>query len=274
MFIYKYLFVFFFLISLSFSQNYSIGDTVKNFTESICANGNPGSDTTLFSLSDDDESKIIWLSFFTSWCSACQAEAPITESIYNQYKDQGLIVLGVGFEWLQPYSCEDWDKKFGLSFPIVDDSDYDTYLNYVWGDIYDVPMNVILDHNMVLKYRSYGFYEGVVRSEIDSLILKMNNIDEFKHLQLTPEKFEIEDPYPNPFNPSVNINFYLSFNNSITINIYDILGNKVNILLEDKFLHQGHHNFIWKPINLPSGIYFVNYTIDNEIFSKKIAFVK
>ena len=274
MFICKYLFVFFFLISLSFSQNYSIGDTVKNFTESICANGNSGSDTTLFSLSDDDESKIIWLSFFTSWCSACQAEAPITESIYNQYKDQGLIVLGVGFEWLQPYSCEDWDKKFGLSFPIVDDSDYNTYLDYVWGDIYDVPMNVILDHNMVVKYRSYGFYEGVVRSEIDSLILNMNNVDEFNHLQLTPEKFEIKDPYPNPFNPYVNIDFYTPINNTVSIYIYDILGKKINVILENQYLRQGYHNFSWKPSNMTTGIYFVNYIIDNKNYSKKIAFVK
>jgi len=274
MLIFKYIFVFFFIISFSLGQTYSIGDTVDNFTESICANGNSGSDTTLFSLSDDDESKIIWLSFFTSWCSSCQAEAPITESIYNQYKEEGLVVLGLGFDWLQPYSCEDWDKKFGLSFPIVDDSNYDTYLDYVWGDIYDVPMNIILDHNMVVKYRSYGFYESVVRSEIDSLILKMNNVDEFDNLQLTPEKFQIKDPYPNPFNPSVNIDFYTPMNNNVSIYIYDILGKKINVILESQYLRQGYHNFSWKPSNMTAGIYFVNYIIDNKNYSKKIAFVK
>ena len=274
MLIFKYIFVFFFIISFSPGQTYSIGDTVDNFTESICANGNSGSDTTLFSLSNDDESKIIWLSFFTSWCSSCQAEAPITESIYNQYKEMGLVVLGLGFDWLQPYSCEDWDKKFGLTFPIVDDSNYDTYLDYVWGDVYDVPMNVILDHNMVVKYRSYGFYEAVVRSEIDSLILKMNNVDEFDNLQLTPEKFEIKDPYPNPFNPSVNIDFYTPINNTVSIYIYDILGNKINVILENQYLRQGYHNFSWKPSNMTTGIYFVNYIIDNKNYSKKIAFVK
>ena len=274
MLIFKYIFVFFFIISFSRGQTYSIGDTVDNFTESICANGNSGSDTTLFSLSDDDESKIIWLSFFTSWCSSCQAEAPITESIYNQYKEEGLVVLGLGFDWLQPYSCEDWDKKFGLTFPIVDDSNYDTYLDYVWGDVYDVPMNVILDHNMVVKYRSYGFYEAVVRSEIDSLILKMNNVDRFDHLQLTPEKFEIKDPYPNPFNPSVNIDFYTPVNNGVSIYIYNMLGNKIDVILENQYLRQGHYNFTWKPVNMPTGVYFINYIIDNKTYSKKIAFVK
>jgi len=270
-FLNKYIIVFFSLISLCFSQNYSIGDTVDNFTESLCANGE--GDITLFDYVQDDP-KIFWLSFFTSWCSSCQAEAPITESIYNQYKDQGLVVLGLGFDWMQPYSCEDWDKKFGLSFPIFDDSNYDTYLDYVWGDIYDVPMNVILDHNMIVKYRSYGFYEGVVRDQIDSLLYKMDIVNKVNNTNLLPSEIILKEPYPNPFNPSVNISFFLNSKSYMSINIYDILGNKVNSIIENKFLDKGFYNMIWKPNNISGGIYFINYIIDNKTYSKKIAFIK
>ena len=60
-------------------------------------------------------------------------EAPLTENIWQVHQDQPVVILGAGSDWGQPYSCEEWAYTFGLSYPLLDDSDgmYIIYLELV-----------------------------------------------------------------------------------------------------------------------------------------------
>lgn len=46
----------------------------------------------------DLEGKVVVLDFWASWCSPCKKYLPETQVLYEKYKDQGLVVLGVNIE--------------------------------------------------------------------------------------------------------------------------------------------------------------------------------
>ncbi len=76
--------------------------------------------------------------------------------------------------------------------------------------------------------------------------------------------------FPNPFNPSVAINFSMTEESEVDIEIYDLQGKRVKYLVKNDIL-AGEQLLIWngrnehnKPVS--SGIYFVKVSINDEIF--------
>lgn len=90
---------------------------------------------------------------------------------------------------------------------------------------------------------------------------------------LTPSGFEVSPNYPNPFNPSTTINYQLSKSGEVNIEIYNALGEKV--YFENKGIQrEGKHQFKWNAAGLPSGIYLVRLSLDNNIKTIKTLLLK
>ena len=90
-------------------------------------------------------------------------EAPVTQEYFDLYADSGLVVIGMGGDWGQPYTCEGWVDNFGLGYPII--SDEDTYDEYEYGGLGTnlftdtwIPYNIIIDHTMEIVYSSSDYY--------------------------------------------------------------------------------------------------------------------
>ena len=98
-------------------------------------------------------------------------EAPLTENIWQVHQDQPVVVLGAGSDWGQPYSCEEWAYTFGLSYPLLDDSDGNVYNLFGTGYI---PHNVIIDHQGIVLYSQSGFNSSVIVNVISEALA---NID-------------------------------------------------------------------------------------------------
>ncbi len=85
--------------------------------------------------------------------------------------------------------------------------------------------------------------------------------------------------YPNPFNPTTQINYYLPEANSVSIKIYDILGKEV-VTLEDNCIKQnGWHNIVWNGKSqygqsVSVGTYFVFLSTPNDSKVIKISLIK
>ena len=89
----------------------------------------------------------------------------------------------------------------------------------------------------------------------------------------TPDKIELRPNYPNPFNPSTNINFYLPEERTVRVGIYNVVGQQVALLLDDT-VRQGEHSLVWDASDKPSGIYIVQLETGNRIFTRKITLIK
>jgi uncharacterized protein (DUF362 family) len=69
-----------------------------------------------------------------------------------------------------------------------------------------------------------------------------------------PEKFKLCANYPNPFNPSTMIVFYLPRNEYVTLKVYDITGRVIETLIEGE-VPAGEHRLQWSAEGLASGVY-------------------
>ena len=209
-------------------------------------------------------------------------EAPSTETIYQEFKDAGLIVLGAGSDWGQPYSCRQWATKFELTYPLIDDSGYNLFYEFAWdgssqpGVQYYVPMNIILDHNMVIQYRAYGFSETAIKKKIKELIevIPTASIEHDIPPRLQPSAITIFDAYPNPFNGVTKFSFLISEGIVADVIVYNTIGEEVTGLAHSKYFDTGTHSFSWKAEGIPSGLYIIRVETSQSFASTKVIFLK
>lgn len=88
-----------------------------------------------------------------------------------------------------------------------------------------------------------------------------------------PEKFNLENNYPNPFNPQTNINFDLPVNAFADLRIYDTKGSEVKTLLSEN-LQPGSYQVSFNAGNLPSGVYFYRLKTSGFSDTKRMILVK
>jgi hypothetical protein len=84
--------------------------------------------------------------------------------------------------------------------------------------------------------------------------------------------------YPNPFNPKVSINLYLSSSGKTEVNIFNVVGQKVRSLFNGE-LNKGVHSITWDGTNdfssnLPSGIYIVAVNTGKMVNAIKLTYLK
>ena len=82
--------------------------------------------------------------------------------------------------------------------------------------------------------------------------------------------FKLYNNYPNPFNPTTNIEFVIPEQEFVKITVFDILGNEVKTLVNQS-MEPGQYSITWDSRNdkgrlLSSGIFF--YTIQAGQFNQ------
>ena len=106
-----------------------------------------------------------------------------------------------------------------------------------------------------------------------SVAMVMLDIDD-----LTPIDFSISNAYPNPFNPTVNIDFAIPEPSEIDIKIYDLLGRNI-FTHKQNFANAGTFKFQWHGLSneglpIASGVYLIMMEHENTIYKQKITFLK
>jgi flagellar hook assembly protein FlgD len=97
-------------------------------------------------------------------------------------------------------------------------------------------------------------------------------------LNLVGNEFELHNNYPNPFNPSTNINFVVPKLSKVTLNVYNTLGQKVKTLIDSKSL-TGRQTAVWNGKNdfgnsVPSGVYYYRLETESSSLTKSMVLLK
>jgi len=66
--------------------------------------------------------RYVVLNFWASWCIPCKDEAPLLERAWREYRDQGLVVVGVNIQDLEP-EARKFIAQTGATYPEVRDRD-------------------------------------------------------------------------------------------------------------------------------------------------------
>lgn len=78
--------------------------------------------------------KAVVLNFWGSWCEPCRTEMPALTDIYTQYKQKGLVVIGINIAETD-VAASQFVEQYGLNFPIWMDRDRDVVDLYKIGPI-------------------------------------------------------------------------------------------------------------------------------------------
>ncbi len=66
------------------------------------------------------EGKAVVINFWASWCEPCKEEAPRLEAAWQQWRDRGVVVIGVDAQDFRS-DARRFVKRYGVTYPIVHD---------------------------------------------------------------------------------------------------------------------------------------------------------
>jgi len=92
--------------------------------------------------------------------------------------------------------------------------------------------------------------------------------------ELIPDKYSLEQNFPNPFNPSTVIEFSLPEDvSNLNLSIYNTLGEKVSELVNTSLV-AGKYSYTWKAKNVATGIYIYEMRTEKFLSVKKMILIK
>jgi cytochrome c biogenesis protein CcmG/thiol:disulfide interchange protein DsbE len=97
--------------------------------------------------------KAVIVNFWASWCfPACYEEAPLLESTWRKYKDQGLMVVGVVIQDKEA-NAREFMRRFNFTFPNGPDPGSKISIDY---GVYGVPETFFIDRQGRITYKHVG----------------------------------------------------------------------------------------------------------------------
>jgi cytochrome c biogenesis protein CcmG/thiol:disulfide interchange protein DsbE len=114
--------------------------------------------------------KIVIINLWATWCPPCRAEMPALENAYEQYRDSGVVILGLNVtnqdseKDIPPYV-----KEFGLTFPILLDRDGSVSTLY---QLRGLPTTFFVNREGIIRTVVIGgpMNETFIRSKIEALL--------------------------------------------------------------------------------------------------------
>ena len=92
--------------------------------------------------------------------------------------------------------------------------------------------------------------------DIDNVSLKsVTGSGAGENSQQTPAQFKLKGNYPNPFNASTRIAFFLPLASQVVIKVYNVQGEFIRELINQQF-ETGEHDIHFDASYLATGVYF------------------
>lgn len=120
------------------------------------------------------EGKIIYLTFFATWCPNCGRELPSLESLYKEYGEnqEDVVILGVASPNIGREGDEAYIKSYleegGYTFPVAMDHQGNVAYQY---SVRAVPTSYVIDREGNIKYYIPGAIgEQSIRQVIEELL--------------------------------------------------------------------------------------------------------
>ena len=73
--------------------------------------------------------QVVVINFWASWCTECQVEQAALDRAWQQFRDSGVVVIGVNFED-STGAARGYVNTEGVTYPVVEDSGSHTALAY------------------------------------------------------------------------------------------------------------------------------------------------
>jgi thiol-disulfide isomerase/thioredoxin len=116
------------------------------------------------------QGKVVLLDFWASWCGPCAKSFPALDALYKEYRERGVVVLGVNVDENRP-AMDKFLTKVTVSFPIVRDPAHKLVEKV---NVASMPTSVMLDRNGRERFRHNGFRGeetiAALRADLEALL--------------------------------------------------------------------------------------------------------
>ena len=111
--------------------------------------------------------QVVVLNFWAKWCKPCRVEMPDLEAVYQEYREQGVVVLAVNVSESSP-DIADFAEELGLTFPILRDSKQEAMREY---NVKILPTTCFIDREGRVRHSRVGaMTKSVMTKQIESLL--------------------------------------------------------------------------------------------------------
>ena len=115
---------------------------------------------------EDFSGKVVYLDFWGAWCPPCVEEVPHLVSLYQAYREKGLVVVGVSLGDSKKSLLQFMEKR-AVPYPVVLGNDQ--ILQDYQGVMF-LPTAFVIDRKGFIRRKLFGYRE---KEEIERIILPL-----------------------------------------------------------------------------------------------------
>lgn len=112
----------------------------------------------------------VLVNIWATWCPPCKAEMPAIEKMYNEYKEQGFVVLAVNSTFQDnPLDIAPFTEEYGITFPILLDETSDISRAY---QVRSLPSSYFINRQGIITEVIIGgpMSEALLRTRIEEAL--------------------------------------------------------------------------------------------------------
>lgn len=102
----------------------------------------------------DYKGKVILLNYWATWCGPCKVEIPDLIALQDQYKDEGLVVLGVSQDD-EPQTLREFAAAHKMNYPVLVGKDVPDLLD-AQGPLWGLPTSYLIGRDGTICTRHLG----------------------------------------------------------------------------------------------------------------------
>ncbi len=143
-------------------NNTPISENGKISFTSTDINGNP------VSMDDFKNAKLIMVNFWEPWCGPCVGEMPELQELYENYKDKGLVILGVTSDMTVEDDAKAIIKDKGIEYPIIlGNKEISCPTEYFPTTVFTDGNGNILSSEPEIGAKDYAGWEKLIKSYLE-----------------------------------------------------------------------------------------------------------